>query len=71
MFVLTKLMDAQVSGPLLDPRKKGIKRKRMEDPVKQVHICIALKHSLQSQFSTPTDRGLKLAICQDFFKRKK
>jgi len=30
-------MDAQLTVPLTDPRKKGLKRKRMEeDPVKQI-----------------------------------
>ena len=37
MSVLTKLMDAQLSAPMTDSRKRGLKRKRMEeDPVKQI-----------------------------------
>jgi hypothetical protein len=37
MFVLTKLMDAQINGPIVDPKKKGLKRKRIEDdPVRQI-----------------------------------
>ena len=37
MSVLTRLMDAQLTAPIADPRKKGLKRKRSEDdPVKQI-----------------------------------
>ena len=38
MSVLTKLMSAQLTTPIVDPKRmKGIKRKRIEeDPVKQI-----------------------------------
>jgi hypothetical protein len=37
MSVLTKLMDAQLNAPIMDTKKKGLKRKRSEeDPVRQI-----------------------------------